>query len=136
MVRRLFYREVGSVKDSQKKLLKETLVCGGILGAYYVFIRLTGLSIPCFFQEITGMKCPGCGLTSMCMHFAKAEYSAAFHANPLMFFLGPLLAIVLVLKIAFDPKWLGSSCKPYKAATWAVLGITVVFWVTRNLLDF
>ena len=122
--------------EYQKKLLKETLVCGLILAAYYFFIKLTGLNIPCIFKKITGFKCPGCGLTAMCMYLARFRFRDAFFANPLMFCLSPLLLAVLVLKIAFDPKWLGSRCKGYNIATWVVLGITMAFWITRNIFGF
>lgn len=121
---------------AQKKLLKETLVCIGILAAYYVFIKLTGLNIPCIFRKITGLKCPGCGLTAMCVNMAHFKLGAAFKANPLMFCLAPLLAVVLALKIFVAPKWLDSRSGPYKIAAWVLLGIVVVYWVVRNAVGF
>lgn len=124
------------MSGAQKKLLKETLVCMGILAAYYVFIRLTGLHIPCVFREITGLKCPGCGLTAMCMNLAHFRFGEAFRASPLMFCLAPLLAITLALKIFAAPKWLDSKSKPYKIGAWALLVIVAVYWVVRNIAGF
>lgn len=42
---------------------------GLIIGMLYaVFIKITGISIPCLFREITGLKCPGCGITTFFMN--------------------------------------------------------------------
>lgn len=122
------------MNDGQKKLLKETLVCGGILAVYYVFTQITGLRIPCLFYEITGLKCPGCGLTAMCIHLAHFRFDDALHANPLMFFLGPLLVISLGLKIFLAPEWLKNGNKFHDRAVWVLLGIAVCFWVVRNVI--
>lgn len=120
----------------RKKLLKETLVCGAILAAYYVFTQLTGLSLPCVFFEITGLKCPGCGLTAMCTALAHFRFAEAFRANPLMFCLAPLLCITLAVKLIFDPKWLDTKSKPYNIAAWTLLGIVIVYWAARNAAGF
>ena len=122
------------MNDGQKKLLKETLVCGGILAVYYVFTQITGLRIPCLFYEITGLKCPGCGLTAMCIHLAHFRFDDALQANPLMFFLGPLLVISLGLKIFLAPEWLKNGNKFHDRAVWVLLGIAVCFWVVRNVI--
>ena len=124
------------MKDNRKKLLKETIVCGLILILYYIFVKLTGLSIPCFFHEITGFKCPGCGLTAMCVALAHLRFAEAFHANPLMFLLAPLLIAALAIKIAFDPVWLGSRSKAYNITVWILLGIVIIFGITRNIFGF
>ena len=30
--------------------------------AYYIVTQLTPLRIPCLFQKVTGLACPGCGI--------------------------------------------------------------------------
>lgn len=134
-VRQIFFGGE-NMNGAQKKLLKETLVCGGILAAYYFFVRLTGLSIPCVFYEVTGLKCPGCGLTAMCVHLAHFRFGEALRANPLMFFFAPVLMIMLALRITVDPKWLDGKSKPYKIAVWVLLGVVMVYWVMRNVMGF
>ena len=38
-------------------------VAAGI--AYYFFMKITGLSIPCLIRRVSGLKCPTCGITHM-----------------------------------------------------------------------
>ena len=58
---------------------------GGILlgvgFAYLIFVSLTGLGIPCPFHAVTGLHCPGCGVTRMCVALARLDFAAAWDAN-------------------------------------------------------
>jgi hypothetical protein len=47
---------------------------------------------PCGFLELTGIPCPGCGLTTAFAHLARADVVAAFEANPGAL---PLFAVTL-----------------------------------------
>ena len=40
----------------------------GMAGLLYgIFVSYTGLAIPCLFRKVTGLLCPGCGVTGMCV---------------------------------------------------------------------
>lgn len=54
--------------------------------------RTLGLP-PCLFLFLTGVLCPGCGLTTSFTHFVHGNLSQAFTAHPL----GPLLYLTLLL---------------------------------------
>lgn len=41
------------------------LLCAGLLYGY-VLIPL-GLRAPCLFRRLTGLRCPGCGVTDLCL---------------------------------------------------------------------
>ena len=70
---------------------------GLIIGMLYaVFINITGISIPCLFREITGLKCPGCGITTFFMNMFRGDIKAAISANPSLVIVLPLLGAVLV----------------------------------------
>lgn len=62
---------------------------------YGIFVRCTGLAIPCPIRTLTGMKCPGCGVTGMCMALLRLDFKEAFHCHPMLFILlTPLLAVL------------------------------------------
>lgn len=63
---------------------------------YAVFIKITGISIPCLFYTITGLKCPGCGITTFCMNVLQGDFHAAISANPSLVIVLPLLGVVLI----------------------------------------
>ena len=61
------------------------LGAAGILAlglGYAAFIHLTGWAVPCLFRQVTGLKCPGCGVTSMCLALLRLDFAAAFRWNP------------------------------------------------------
>jgi hypothetical protein len=62
--------------------------------------------VVCLFRRLTGVPCPGCGLTRSWAHLAKGEWSASLRAHPL----GPLLAAELAAA------WLLWACAPLAAA--------------------
>ena len=115
-------------------LLKKTVVTLVILAAYYLFVRLTGLAIPCLFHEITGLKCPGCGISHMCMHMVRLEFREAFICNPLMFLLLPVFAILLAFKLIFMPDWLETRSKAYRIGEKVCLVAVLAYWVVRNII--
>lgn len=70
---------------------------GLIIGMLYaVFIKITGISIPCLFREITGLKCPGCGITTFFMNMFRGDIKTAISANPSLVIVLPLLGAVLI----------------------------------------
>lgn len=70
---------------------------GLIIGMLYaVFIKITGISIPCLFREITGLKCPGCGITTFFMNMFRGDIKTAISANSSLVIVLPLLGAVLI----------------------------------------
>ena len=61
--------------------------------AYYIVTQLTPLRIPCLFQKITGLACPGCGISHFCIRLLHLDLLGAAKEN---------LAITLL-----SPLWLG-----------------------------
>ena len=43
----------------------------------------------CLFRRLTGIPCPGCGMTRAFAHLAKGEWAAAWVSHPLSFALAP-----------------------------------------------
>ncbi len=71
------------------------VLTAGIL--YYLFIRFTGLSIPCIFYKTTRLLCPACGTTRMCLALFKFNIPLAFKYNPAVFIIFTLWNIVALL---------------------------------------
>ena len=123
-----------SDKEKRLRLIRQTAIWAAVLAGYYIFTRLTGLSIPCLFHEITGLKCPGCGATHMATYMAQFRFKAAFHANPLLFFMIPLLLLMLAVKIIFLPPQLEAGSRVLTGIMSVFIVLLVVFGVVRNFI--
>ncbi|WP_206215095.1 DUF2752 domain-containing protein [Adlercreutzia sp. ZJ138] len=102
---------------------------------YAVFFAVTGIGVPCVFHELTGLLCPGCGVSRMCLDLLRLDFEAAFHHNAAILCLlpaGAVLAAVLVRGYVCE----GSMRLP----TWAnvlviaMVVVLLVFGVVRNLM--
>jgi hypothetical protein len=63
---------------------------------YYVSFRYLDVSVPCIFRKLTGLYCPGCGLTRMCSAILEGDLIAAFGYNPLCFVLLPFFIFLAI----------------------------------------
>lgn len=79
------------------KKLALILLCGT---AYLFFVLLTGLSVPCPFHLVTGLKCPSCGITDMFLSAARLDFKSAFAYNPVVFVSLPVLLILYLAETA------------------------------------
>ena len=72
----------------KKRLLKTIILSVSLItaGCAYAFLNSRfGFSIPCLFNKITGLQCPGCGVTRMCISILKFDLKSAFDYNPVIF---------------------------------------------------
>ena len=49
---------------------------------YYYLNKYFNIGIPCLFYQITGLKCPGCGITRLIFSLIKLDFNQAFFYNP------------------------------------------------------
>ena len=83
----------------QRRLFRLLLWCGIALGVgllYACFVRVTGFGIPCVFHTVTGLDCPSCGVTRMCLALLRLDFAAAFRYNAAILVLSPLGIAVAV----------------------------------------
>jgi hypothetical protein len=52
------------------------------------------LKLPCIFKSVTGLPCPGCGLTRASAAVLQRKWELAFYYNPLVFPLAFALCII------------------------------------------
>lgn len=85
--------ETGEMIKRRNDLLRQGRNIIGIGLAYYAITSTTGLYIPCVFRLLTGLKCPGCGVTHLAVAMLHGNIHEAFMANQLIFVLLPIAAI-------------------------------------------
>ena len=86
--------------DEKARSKRRTITYLCVLGAgivYFIWLKLTGIGIPCIFHEITGWSCPGCGVTTLIMSIAAGRLDLARSANPFLYYTWPVLVLILVL---------------------------------------
>ena len=112
----------------QRRLFRLLSGCGIALGVgllYALFVRVTGLGIPCLFHVVTGLDCPSCGVTRMCMALLRLDFAAAYRYNAAILVLSPL-----GLAVAARQAWLYVKTGHPKLSKVVAL---LVFGVWRNI---
>ena len=117
-----------------KKLLAVGL---GILAlglGYAAFIHLTGWAIPCLFRQVTGFKCPGCGVTSMCLALLRLDFAAAWQANPVLLLLLPVLTALLIRQaMRYVKTGRTTLSRRESALVWGMAAVLLLWGIARNL---
>lgn len=74
-----------------------------LIASYVIFSVLIDIlfaidiQIPCVWKTFLGINCPGCGLTTSFKNFITLDFSAAYGANPLLFFVLPIILYCLYI---------------------------------------
>lgn len=120
-----------------RRMHKRLLVSGALVAlllAYYVLVKVTGIGIPCLFNKVTGLECPGCGITHMYMAMFELDFYKAFKYNPYVFVMQPVL-YYFVIKEYLD--WLRNVKTTFNRCENIVLFLLIVsslvFTVLRNI---
>jgi hypothetical protein len=99
----------------------------------HVWVPLPGLrNSVCLFRHLTGIPCPGCGMTRALAHLAKGEWAAAARDHLLAF---PLAAEAILAWLAWGAALLGRLTVrlPVRYEVWMLghLAALTVFWLGR-----
>lgn len=81
------------IREKGKKLGRFVLVCGAIL--------LLGLTVGCPIRQLTGIPCPGCGMSRAWLCVLQFRFEEAFRYHPL-FFLAPLIMVLAFGETLFE----------------------------------
>ena len=84
------------------KTVKIGIILFFLLLCYYFLNQKFSIGIPCIFHEITGLYCPGCGVTKLTFSLLELDFYQAFRANPLIFILLILAIIYYLIKIILN----------------------------------
>jgi len=110
------------------------ILCIAIL---FILVANNIITVPCAFHEITGLYCPGCGVTRMFLSIAELNFYQAFRYNPFVFV---LLIIYLNYKLYYLIIWLFDRNKKQKKIPeliiYIILIVAILFGILRNIEIF
>lgn len=115
-------------------LLLRCAVLVGAGAAYTGLIVVLGRGLYCPFWRLTGLLCPGCGVTRMCLALLRLDLAGAWRANAAL-----LLALPVLILLAVRLMWVyvrTGRRMPSRGEERLIWGLVVYFlaWgVLRNL---
>lgn len=122
-----------------KRRLRKVLCLGGGLaalgGLYALVCSYLGFGIPCLFYTLTGLRCPGCGVSRMCLCLLHLDFAGAWGYNPAILTLLPL-GCVLALRVT--ARYVKTGNRALTAGenriVWGMIVVLLLFGVVRNLV--
>lgn len=112
-----------------------TGLAGVVCLAYYSLLTFFNVGIPCLFHKITGLLCPGCGITRMILAILHLDFKSAFQYNSVIFVFSPVI-IYFIIRLYIS--WLKSES--YKLSllenivVYIMLIVLLIFGIIRNLI--
>jgi hypothetical protein len=110
-----------------------------LAGAAWLLYRNGPSGVPwlpdCVFHRLSGLHCPGCGMTRAASAFLHGNPVAAFRFNPVGVVLLPLAMLGLGIEMIgwIREKPLAWRLRPGRRAGWTIVGILIAFWILRNV---
>lgn len=126
-----------TAKERLKSKLKGIIPILALGLAYYIFFSLTGLGIPCIFNKIFDIYCPGCGISRMCIALLHGDIKAAARYN---LFVLVFLIPALIFAAVRTYKYVRYSTTSYNRIEHILIILAavcaIVFTILRNLPQF
>ena len=102
---------------------------------YLLVVLYTGVGIPCVLHALTGIKCPGCGVSRMIVALVHLDVPQAFTYNPFLFITGPFLIAYFVCREIKFVKHGTSQMGKLDCFMWIELFCAIVYGVLRNIFS-
>lgn len=120
-----------------KKLVKNTILLfiGGL--AYAGLLAVIGKGIPCLIRLRTGLFCPSCGVSRMCISILKLDLYSAYLYNRCLFCLIPVFLPIIIYNIYKYIKT--GKTKPGRFLQFVyilIIIILIAFGIIRNIPCF
>lgn len=113
------------VNKGAAELIRRALSCIGVL--FVAWLALYLLDIGCVFRLMTGIPCPGCGMTRAWLAALRFDFAAAFAYHPLFW----MVPIAFVLAFVRD----GATSNKLKRGIDIVIAVLCVLviavWIVR-----
>ena len=101
---------------------------------YALLCTYTPLRLPCLFYLTTHLRCPGCGITRLCLALLHFDFAAAWSANPVLFIMLPIISIYLIVRLIH---YVRSGHYPHSKKDtvfmWSLIGILLAWGIIRNI---
>lgn len=103
---------------------------------YLLLVLLTPIRIPCWVHLITGLYCPGCGISRFFVELSQLHLLTAMRQNFAVAILLPLWCVIGVIEFIGNPKIFAKGSRLVDMLTWGSVVILVVFGILRNIPGF
>ena len=105
--------------------------------SYFILGKIFDFYIPCPVYSITGLYCPGCGVTRMFISIFKLDFYQAFRYNQLTFIMLPFFLILFIDYLISIKKNKNSLYKRIPTFVWIILIIVfMAFGIIRNIIPY
>ena len=121
------------METRRKKVIKKVLLLFFLGIPYIVLVDVFHIGFVCIFHEITGLECPGCGITRCILSMLKGNFIEAFHYNMLIFV---SLPFVVFYTIYVSYNYIRGN-KYYKISNkleYFLLVVVILFGIIRNII--
>lgn len=121
-------------KNRIRRILIRDIIVAVILAIYGMIVSLTHWSIPCIVYQLTGLQCPGCGISRMLLAMLHGDFRAAFSFHPFLFVTWPFI-VYLILRM--DHRYMNDHGMTLKKADTILacfyIIALIIFTIWRNL---
>lgn len=121
------------METRRKKVIKKFLLLLFLGITYLVLVDIFHIGFVCVFHEITGLECPGCGITRCILSIFKGNFKEAFHYNMLVFMLLPF-AIIYSIYVSYNYIRGKKYAKINGKIEILLLIIVILFGIIRNII--
>jgi len=115
-------------KRTGLKLNKDLIILMTIFGAVGL-VKVFGINIPCIFYKLTGLYCPGCGITRSLLALMKFDLYQAFRYNIIIYIITPVMVVQEIIRHRENKKLAD-------LIIWACLILCAAFMILRNIQMF
>ncbi len=107
------------------ELIRRALSCIGVL--FVAWLALYLLDIGCVFRLMTGIPCPGCGMTRAWLAALRLDFAAAFAYHPLFW----AVPIAFVLAFVRDGAASNKLKRGIDIMIAVLCGLVISVWIVR-----
>ena len=114
--------------------IKWLRAAAGFAAAVFVLLAVS-FTVGCPINRLTGLKCPGCGVTRMILRILHLDFKTAFFYNPAIFCLVPLWAAAFCIFMLLERRGKTAAAQKVKnTAVYFSIAVLMFFGVVRNIL--